>query len=160
EITVELVRESARNEEQLRTLEELGLRSAMVVPIAAHDRMMGAITLCWAETPKRYGEADLRFMLDLAHRAAIAIENGRLYRQLKAAVQVRDDFVAVAGHELKTPLAALMMQLQTVDRMMRREADVTKVHDRIAKVTVSAERLDRLINQMLDVSRITSSRLR
>jgi len=160
EITVELVREGARSEDQLQILEQLGLRSAMCVPVVTHDRTMGAITLCWAETPKRYGEAELQFMLDLAHRAAIAIENGRLYRQLQAAVQVRDDFVAVAGHELKTPLAALMMQLQTVDRMMSRDGDLAKARDRISKLMRSAERLDTLINQMLDVSRITSSRLR
>ena len=160
EIPEQILRESTRDAEHLEIIMKLGLRSGIVVPIAAHGEVLGVMTLIWAETPKNYSDSDLRFVMDIAHRAGLAVENGRLYNRLQAAVQIRDDFVAVAGHELKTPLAALMMQLQLLDRMMARDGDLTRVRERVEKLSRSAERLDLLINQMLDVSRIASARLR
>jgi signal transduction histidine kinase len=78
---------------------------------------------------------------------------------LKASIQVRDDFLAIAGHELKTPLAALLMQLQSLRRTVRKDV-AASVADRLDKAAASGVRLDRLINQLLDVSRITAGRLR
>jgi PAS domain S-box-containing protein len=102
------------------------------------------------------------FILDLTERkqAEAAIERLREEREedLRASVQVRDDFLAIAGHELKTPLAALLMQLQSLRRSARR--DSTTVEDRLDKAAASGLRLDRLIDQLLDLSRITNGRLR
>jgi PAS domain S-box-containing protein len=160
EIPEQILREGARDAEHLDIIMKLGLRSVIIVPIAAHGEVLGVMTLIWSETPKSYADSDLRFVMDIAHRAGLAVENARLYKRLQVAVQIRDDFVAVAGHELKTPLAALMMQLQLLDRVMARDGDLTRVRERVEKLSRSAERLDLLINQMLDVSRITSARLR
>jgi signal transduction histidine kinase len=74
------------------------------------------------------------------------------------AVRIRDDFVAVAGHELRTPLAALLMQIQSVQRSQR-AALPPYAHERLDKAVRSVLRLSELINQLLDVSRITSGRL-
>jgi PAS domain S-box-containing protein len=70
------------------------------------------------------------------------------------AVRVRDDFVAIAGHELKTPLSALLMQVQLLQRT------ASPVGEPIAKIARSGKRLERLISQLLDVSRISAGRLR
>jgi PAS domain S-box-containing protein len=75
------------------------------------------------------------------------------------AVRVRDDFVATAGHELKTPLAALLMNTQNIERAAR-FGRLSNLNERLEKLTRSALRLEKLINQLLDVSRITASRLR
>jgi PAS domain S-box-containing protein len=74
------------------------------------------------------------------------------------AVRVRDDFVATAGHELKTPLAALLLHVQSMQRSLKagRPVDVT---DRIDKLARSGLRLERLVNQLLDVARIAGGRL-
>jgi PAS domain S-box-containing protein len=103
------------------------------------------------------------FSLDLSERkqAQAAVERMREEREaaLEASIQVRDDFLAIAGHELKTPLAALLMQVQSLQRTARKYL-TESVADRLDKAAASGLRLDRLINQLLDVSRITAGRLR
>jgi signal transduction histidine kinase len=74
------------------------------------------------------------------------------------AVQVRDDFVAIAGHELRTPLAALMMQIENMRRALR-AGQTGNLLERLDKIANSGRRLERLINELLDVSRITTGRL-
>ena len=75
------------------------------------------------------------------------------------AVRSRDDFVAVAGHELKTPLSALLLQIQVLRRTAHTRS-ASEVEQRIDKIARSGVRLERLVEQLLDVSRITAGRLR
>ena len=82
----------------------------------------------------------------------------RRLREAQLAVQLRDEFLAIAGHELRTPLSALLLQVQGLARSTRVE-DV-KVKERLEKAAASGMRLERLIGQMLDVSRMTAGRLR
>jgi len=81
EISDETLVELARDEDHLRLLRELGLRSGMIVPLNARGRTLGALTLALAESDRRYGDDDLEFAEDLAHRAASAVENSMLYRE-------------------------------------------------------------------------------
>jgi PAS domain S-box-containing protein len=74
------------------------------------------------------------------------------------AVHVRDDFVAIAGHELKTPLAALLMQVENMRRSLR-SGQPSNLVERLDRIANSGRRLERLINELLDVSRITTGRL-
>ncbi len=82
----------------------------------------------------------------------------RRLREAQLAIQLRDEFLAIAGHELRTPLSALLLQVQGLARSTRVE-DV-KVKERLEKAAASGMRLERLIGQMLDVSRMTAGRLR
>lgn len=77
----ELVTAAARDPAHLRLLQTLGFRSFMVVPLQAHGRTLGAITLVAAESGQRYGLEDLALAEDLAGRAALAIDNALLHRQ-------------------------------------------------------------------------------
>ena len=96
EIPAELLREAtADTPELLETLEELGLRSSMCVPLVARQRTLGAITFVSAESGRRYSEADLATAQDLARRAAIAIDNARLFRDAQASRQHAQESLAV-----------------------------------------------------------------
>ena len=136
-------------------MRDLGLRSAMVVPLRASGRVVGAITLISAESGRRFGAADLAMAEHLGDRAGLAIANATLYEEAVRAVAVRDEFLSIAGHELKTPLTALMLQLEMLGR---RADDATR--ERVDKVTQHATRLGRLVDELLDVSRISAGRLR
>jgi PAS domain S-box-containing protein len=81
EVTDETLIQAAQDEDQLRLLRELGLRSVMIVPLTARGRTLGALTMVAAESGRRYGERDLIFAVDLARRAGVAVDNARLYRQ-------------------------------------------------------------------------------
>jgi PAS domain S-box-containing protein len=93
----------ARDSDHLRILNELGLRSAIVVPITSRGRTLGAITFIAAESGRRYGPPDLATAEDLARRAAIAIENARLYRATQLA-EARNRFLAEATELLASSL--------------------------------------------------------
>ena len=96
EITDELLHEAtADTPELLEILRELGLRSSMCVPLIARDRALGAITFVAAESGRRYDESDLAVAQDLARRAAIAVDNALLFRDMQAARREAQDSLAV-----------------------------------------------------------------
>jgi PAS domain S-box-containing protein len=162
EITDEMLVASAIDEEHLKISRALGLRSALVVPLRVREVTFGAMTLITAESPRRYNQHDLALADELGKRAGIAIENARLYRDAQEAIQLRDDFLSVAGHELRTPLAALDLQLHGLSRLLRQAEptpDVTKWLGRVDKTVQHSRRLQALINELLDVGRIQRGRL-
>jgi signal transduction histidine kinase len=88
------------------------------------------------------------------------IDNARLYQQMEQAVRVRDDFLGIAGHELKTPLTALQLTLQGLARLSSSaESDAGAPSRRLGACLRQVDRLGNLINELLDVSRITAGRL-
>ena len=90
EIPDELLAEQAVDDEHLRQIRELGLVSAMVVPLAARGRVLGALSLISAESGRRYDARDLELAEDLARRAALAIDNSILFhREHEAAVTLQ-----------------------------------------------------------------------
>ena len=90
EIPEPVLEEAARDEEHRELLRELGLKSYMVVPLAARGRMLGAITFVAAESGRRYGEEDLELAEDLARRAALAVDNARLYEEAQNELAERE----------------------------------------------------------------------
>ena len=88
EVTDEMLVAAARDEEHLQLARELGLRSAMSVPLDAHGQVLGVLTLVGAESGRRYTRADLSFAEDLARRAALAIDNADLYSQTRRTAAV------------------------------------------------------------------------
>jgi signal transduction histidine kinase len=94
---------------------------------------------------------------------ALLVENERAARDARDAIRLREEFLSVAGHELKTPLTALLLQLQSVHDAFASGSvghDLARWEERTGKAVAQARRLDRLVNELLDVSRITSGRLR
>ncbi|MBA3463284.1 MAG: GAF domain-containing protein [Deltaproteobacteria bacterium] len=158
QIREELLAAGAKDAEHLRILRELGLRSAMVVPIKDREKVVGAISFIMSGDHREYTAADLAMAEQLAQRAGAAIANAMLYEQATAAVRMRDEFLLVAGHELRTPLAAMMLHHQVLVALPL-DTPISKVHDRGAKLVKQGERLSRLIDELLDVSRITAGKL-
>ncbi len=90
EIPVELLDQAAQNEEHREIIGKLGLRSYMVVPLIARGKTLGAISLVTAESGRMYGEADLRLAEELARRAALAVDNARLYEDAQKEITYRE----------------------------------------------------------------------
>jgi PAS domain S-box-containing protein len=162
DVTEALLAESMRDPERLVAARSLGIKSLLVVPLRARGQTLGALTLAYAESNQHYDEADLVLAEELGRRAALALDNARLYGAAQEAVRARDEFLSIAGHELKTPLAALLLQLGGMLRLHARgdPPNAERAHERLQKSVSQAQRLDKLIDQLLDVSRITSGRLR
>jgi signal transduction histidine kinase/CheY-like chemotaxis protein len=132
----------------------------LLAPIAAHGRRHGAIAFLAADPERRFGAAaDRTLAEEIGTRAGAALENARLYHEARAAIAARDEFLSVASHELRTPITALQLRLQSMRRRGGFEGD-----ERLAKTLEIADRqvrrLDRLVTSLLDVSRITTGRIR
>ncbi|MCY1073696.1 PAS domain-containing sensor histidine kinase [Archangium lansingense] len=96
DITDTMLAAVTQNEEHLRLLRELGLCSLMVVPLNARGRTLGTLTLATAESFRRLGPEELRLVEELARRAALAVDNARLYAEAKRA-QARHEVALDAG---------------------------------------------------------------
>ena len=161
DIPPELLARSAQNEEHLRQALALGLRSALVVPLVGRGDPIGALTLVWAESEHRYSEDDMRVMEELGRRAGFALENARLYGETQSAVRLRDEFISIASHELKTPLTSMQLQISGIRRAAASPArlDVDKLARRVDAIDKQVGRLTELVDGLLDVSRAAAGRL-
>jgi signal transduction histidine kinase len=157
QVTDEVLDAIATDAEHRAALRALGLRSIMVVPLNARGRRLGAITLCSAESGRRYGSPDLAFAEDLAGRAAQAIDNARLYRAAQEASRAKDEFLATVSHELRTPLTAIVGWT----RVLRSQPpDPAILGDALETIDRNARAQAQIINDLLDVSRIITGMLR
>ena len=83
DITDAMLRSSAQDEEHYRLLSNLGLHAAMVLPMLARGHSLGTITLIWAESRLKYTDRELYLGQEMAQRAALAMDNVRLYQQAR-----------------------------------------------------------------------------
>ena len=155
EIPRELLEGAAVDAEHLRIIRELDLRSAMVVPLIGRNEVFGAITFIYAQSDRRYTPDDLVFAEELARRAALMFERRRLEEQAAAANQMKDEFLATVSHELRTPLQAILGYASMLKQGVSRDPDKA-----IEAILRNADAQARLIEDILDVSRITSGKLR
>ena len=143
--------------ERLAQIRSLGLASHMCVPMIAHGRTLGVLTLANAESSPQYAEDDLSLAEDVASRAAQAIENAQSYEQAQTANRLKDEFLATLSHELRTPLNAVLGYV----RMLRSGAiRAERVEQALEVVERNASSLAQIVEDVLDVSRIISGKAR
>ncbi len=152
----------AVNEEQIKLAKSLGDRSVLIVPMSARGNTIGTITFA-AGKLNFYSEKDVEFALELGRRIALAYENSRLYSLSQQAIEIRNDFLSIASHELNTPITSLKLQLQMTKKALEIADEGELPIDRFKRsVDASCKQVDRLINLvqvLLDVSRIQSGKL-
>ncbi len=144
--------------EMLRTM---GTKSIISVPLVARGCTFGVITFATAESGRRYDQADLSLAEELARRAALAVDNARLYRESQVAIEARDEFLSAASHELKTPVTSLRGFAQLTVRRLGNDGalDPKQLRRALEVIDQQSDRLARLVDQLLDVSRIQCGQL-
>lgn len=147
----------ARSPEHAAILRGLGLRSAMITPMVARGRTVGAISFISAESGRRYTPRDLDTAQELALRAALALDNARLFREAQEAARAREEILAVVSHDLRNPLSTIQMSTElllsgTVGSNERSRWQLGVVHRAVG-------RMERLIGDLLDMASIQAGRL-
>jgi PAS domain S-box-containing protein len=156
EISDELLVQSISDSELLGIMRRLGLKSYIGVPLKVRGRTLGVLTFIAAESGRRYADAHLATAQDLADRAAIAVENAQLYRELRDADQRKDEFLATLAHELRNPLAPIRNGLQV---LRLAGAGGKMVDEARSMMERQLTQMVRLVDDLLDVSRITRNKL-
>jgi signal transduction histidine kinase/DNA-binding response OmpR family regulator len=132
------------------------LRSALIRPLVARGRILGALTLVIAESERTFRPEDLALAEELAGRAAVALDNARLYREIQAGDRRKDEFLAMLGHELRNPLAAIANALEYVQIAGHDAVAFGRAREILAR---QVQMMARLVDDLLDVSRITRGKI-
>ena len=135
-------------------LSKAGVVSAMVVPILARGTTLGAIVLNTADPNRQYDEHDLAMAEDLGRKVGLALENARLFREVRDADRRKDEFLAMLSHELRNPLGPIV---SAIDLMALQDDNAfAPERDMIQR---NVRHLVRMVDDLLDVARITPNKI-
>ncbi len=158
-VTDEMLVTRAKSKEELENLRKMNITSGMIIPLITKNKVIGIISFLSSESEKLYSKSDLTMAEEVASRAALAIENARLFSNEQKAVTLRDEFLALASHELKTPITSLGMFLTVLERYSQEENDKRSLPV-LLKMRKQIVRMTKLINDLLDISKIQEGQLK
>jgi signal transduction histidine kinase len=142
--------------EILERIRSLAGRSLMIVPLLAGDDSIGILTFGSTRTDRFYHRQDLTLARELARSASLAIQNARLYRTAEQAIAARDEVLGVVSHDLRNPVNRVRLAAE----LMTESHDLPEGAERAAAMIVrAANEMNRLIGDLLDVTRIEAGRL-
>ncbi len=145
----------ASGEPYASVMKGCGARSRIVVPLIARKRVLGTLMLATSRL-RPYDDSDVATAEDLASRAAVAIDNGRLYEEMRAASALKDEFLATVSHELRTPLNSMLGWA----RLLRHgRLDETRTTRALETIERSASLQSQLVEDLLDLSQTVTGKL-
>ncbi len=158
EVTDDMLADAAAGDgDRLAFLRSLGLRSYVSAPLIAGGRTIGALTFATASSGRVLTEPDVRFVEDVASRVALAVDNALAYEEARRASRLKDEFLATLSHELRTPLNAILGYVRMMQSGLIARDKQSKAIETVAR---NATSLTHIIEDVLDVSRIISGKLR
>lgn len=138
-------------------LRELGLGSALVLPLVARDQLLGTMVLLGGPQREGYGEDEIVLAQELARRAATAVDNTRLYDAALAGNRAKSEFLAVMSHELRTPLSAIIGYSDLLRGGVAGEIN-EKQEQQLGRIRASADHLLELIEEILTFSQLEAGK--
>jgi PAS domain S-box-containing protein len=157
EVSRKMLRAAAADEEHFRLLDAAGIGTAVIVPLIARGQVLGAMSLIRAPSATPYSEADLPLLEELARRAALSVDNARLLDEANEAVQLRDDFLAMASHDMRTPLSVILANIQLARRKLAtgHGAEASRHMESAERTT---QKMTGLVGELMDVTILRTGR--
>ncbi|HJR64957.1 MAG TPA: ATP-binding protein [Gemmatimonadaceae bacterium] len=156
EIDQRLVAQHALDAEHEAVILALAPTSVACVPLKLGEKIIGALVWYTTDDTRRYDERDLELAEELARRAALAVENARLYHESEQATRSRDQMLGVVAHDLRNPLNTMLM---AAELLAGSSPPDSQTYRHAAIVQRAGERMNRLVQDLLDVKRMESGRL-
>jgi signal transduction histidine kinase len=156
EIDEAFLREITTDEQDFETMRAIGFRSTMSVPLLARGRLLGAITFSTDRSGRCFSSEDLEVVVDFARNVALVLDNAHLYREILETDRRKDEFLAMLAHELRNPLSPILNALE----ILRLRGDDPAARERaLTLARRQARHMARLVDDLLDVSRITRGKI-
>lgn len=152
------IEDAARDAAHAQAMRDGGMRYMLCVPLIARGKTLGVLSFVMAESNRTYGPSDLPLAEEIGRRAGLAVDNARMYEKATNATRSRDDLLAVVAHDLKNPLGVILMSIAVLqsssapDRRIRSSKPLMMIQR-------SAQRMDRLIRDLLDAAGIDAGHL-
>ena len=144
--------------ERLAHIRRLDPKSLVCVPLISSGQVLGAVTFVMSDSGRRYDTEDFVVAEELARRATLAVENARLFKEAQAATRARDEMLGIVAHDLRNPLNTIIMATDLVMDLPG-DAPVSKSRSTMEMIRRASDRMNRLIQDLLDVKRIEGGRL-
>lgn len=158
EVDDEWIVRASRAPEHAEIMRELVLRSLIVAPLRSREALLGTVTFVRCASRPPFEQADVAVADELARRGALALENARLYDAARRATRARDDMLGVVSHDLRNPIHSVFMSSSfLLDVIPAEGRDMER--KQLAIIRRAAERANRLIQDLLDITHIESGRL-
>jgi PAS domain S-box-containing protein len=156
EFTDEMLAQMVIDADHEKLVWDIAPRSCVAVPLKAGDKVIGAFSLYASESSRRFGPDDVSLVDELGRRAALAVENARLYQAAEQATRARDQMLGIVAHDLRNPLGTIVMASGLLEEVLGAEAPSRR---HLAIMRRAADRMNRLIGDLLDVKRLENGRL-
>jgi signal transduction histidine kinase len=159
DVTDAMLQEAAREEEHLRLLRRLDLAEVLIVPLVGRGRVLGALSVANGKSATPFTADEIALVEELGRRAGSAIDAAKLMSEATEALRQRDEFLAIASHDMRTPLAAVRGYAQLALRHLDREpGDNAPLERWLTDIDESANRLTGLVSELMDVSLLRGGR--
>jgi PAS domain S-box-containing protein len=153
------IADAALDGEHLSILHEMGFKSYLCAPLVARSRVLGVMTFLSERLGRCYTADDLCMAEDFTCRAALAIDNARLYDQAQRALRVRDDVLSIVSHDLRNPLGVIRLNTSVLLSASPANGGSERVRKAAERMRRAGEHMNRLISDLLDATRIEASGL-
>lgn len=151
------LRAMAPDAQCLELLRRVGLHASLAIPLCARGQVLGVLWLAVGNSERSFDTKDLVLAGEIARRVALAVDNARLYQEARAMNEAKDQFLAVLSHELRNPISTI---LTGIESLRRRIPNDESLHRSLDVVERSARLQTRLVDDLLDLSRVNQGKIR
>jgi PAS domain S-box-containing protein len=159
-VTDEWIEACASDEEQLAHARATGAHSLIMAPMRARGETIGVFTAVSLQASHHYTTQDLQLVEEIARRAAVALDNARLFEaarqtahELRVANAAKDEFLGLVSHELKTPITTILGNAEVLERRFENIEPESRAAA-LSDIRGEAERLHRIIDNLLVLARL------
>jgi PAS domain S-box-containing protein len=157
EISAEMLEMAGVDDEHREMLRQIAPRSLVAVALRSGERILGVASFYMSDSGRQYTAEDLALAEELARRAALSVENARLFHAAEQATRARDEMMGVVAHDLRNPLSTIRMASDLLLEIGGAQRPVERKQLEIMRR--AADRMNRLIGDLLDVRRIEAGTL-